>query len=126
MKPNTIKITYWILTILFSLAMFMDGIGGVTQQEAGKEVMVHLGYPMYFLIIVGIAKLLGVIAVLQTKFKTIKQWAFAGFTINLYGAFMSRAFVGDGIGLLFPIIVVLVLLFVTYYFWKKYEQLKTI
>lgn len=46
---------YWIATITFALMMIMDGFGGVTQQEAGKEVLKHLGYPMYMLIIVGLS-----------------------------------------------------------------------
>ncbi|WP_316804054.1 DoxX family protein [Pedobacter nototheniae] len=113
---------YWIATIIFSLMMIMDGIGGVTQQEAGKEVMRHLGYPMYFLIISGTAKLLGVIAILQTKFKAIKEWAFAGFAFNFIGAFASRSFAGDGISLLIPPVVALIILFIPYFLWKKYEQ----
>jgi hypothetical protein len=126
MKPKTIKITYWVLTILFALAMLGDSYGGITQQQAGKDVLQHLGYPMYALIIFGVAKLLGAIAILQTRFNTIKEWAYAGFAFNFIGAVASRAFAGDGLGLLIPPLVMLVIMFVTYYFWKKYEQLNTI
>lgn len=110
---------YWIATIIFALMMLMDGFGGITQQEAGKEVLKHLGYPMYLLIIVGIAKLLGALAILQQKFVAIKEWAFAGFTINFIGAFASRAFVGDGVALLIPPLVALVIMFIPYILWKK-------
>ena len=123
MTPKTTKNIYWITTLLFALMMFMDGIGGVTQQEAGQEVMIHLGYPLYFLIIAGIAKLLGVVAIVQTKFKVIKEWAYAGFAFNFIGAFASRAFLHDGIfETIFPLII-LGILFVPYSFWKKYETL---
>ncbi|WP_431294086.1 DoxX family protein [Pedobacter sp. P26] len=98
---------YWIATITFALMMIMDGFGGVTQQEAGKEVLKHLGYPMYMLIIVGIAKLLGSLSILQNKYTTIKEWAYAGFAINFIGAFASTAFVGDGVSLLIPPLVAL-------------------
>jgi uncharacterized membrane protein YphA (DoxX/SURF4 family) len=110
---------YWIATIIFALMMIMDGFGGITQQEAGKEVLKHLGYPMYLLIIVGIAKLLGAVSILQNKFTVIKEWAYAGFAINFIGAFASRAFVGDGIPLLIPPIIALAIMFIPYILWKK-------
>jgi len=114
-----LKMWYWIATIIFALMMIMDGFGGITQQEAGKEVLKHLGYPMYLLIIVGIAKLLGAASILQNKFKTIKEWAYAGFAINFIGAFASRAFVGDGISLLIPPLIALIIMFIPYILWKK-------
>jgi uncharacterized membrane protein YphA (DoxX/SURF4 family) len=110
---------YWIATIIFALMMIADGFGGITQQEAGKEVLKHLGYPMYLLIIVGIAKLLGAVSILQNKFTVIKEWAYAGFAINFIGAFASRAFVGDGIPLLIPPIIALAIMFIPYILWKK-------
>ncbi|MNK68541.1 hypothetical protein D3C87_878990 [compost metagenome] len=91
------------------------------QQEAGKEVLKHLGYPMYLLIIVGIAKILGAMAILQQKFVAIKEWAFAGFAINFIGAFASRAFVGDGAALLIPPLVALAILFIPYILWKRMQ-----
>ncbi len=115
-------IFYWIATIVFALFMLLDGIGGVTQQEAGQEVMRHLGYPMYLLIIFGSAKLLGVVAILQTKFSAIKEWAYAGFAFNFIGAFASRAFAGDSIGLVIFPVVMLAIMFVPYFLWKKNEQ----
>ena len=114
-----LKTWYWITTIIFALMMIMDGVGGITQQEAGKEVLKHLGYPMYLLIIVGIAKLLGAVSILQNKFTTIKEWAYAGFAINFIGAFASRAFVGDGMSLLIPPLIALVIMFIPYILWKK-------
>jgi DoxX-like family len=126
MKPKTIKILYWTLTILFALFMLMDGFGGVTRQQAGVEVMQHLGYPIYAMSIFGIAKLLGAVAVLQDKFRTIKEWAYAGFTFSFIGAMMSRAFVGDQVGwILFPLIPIAIL-FASYYFWKKFSALPAV
>jgi hypothetical protein len=110
---------YWIATIIFALMMIMDGFGGVTQQEEGKEVLKHLGYPMYMLIIVGVAKLLGALSILQNKYTVIKEWAYAGFAINFIGAFASRAFVGDGASLLIPPLVAFVIMFIPYILWKK-------
>jgi uncharacterized membrane protein len=126
MNPKAIKTTYRILTIVFALLMLMDGSAGVVKEKTGQEVMNHLGYPIYIMVITGAFKILGAIAILQNKYKTIKEWAFAGFAINFIGAFASRAFMGDAIGLLIPPLVVLAVMFVVYYFWKKFETVKTI
>ncbi|MBC7488183.1 MAG: DoxX family protein [Cytophagaceae bacterium] len=123
MKPKTINISYWIFTILFCAAMLMDGIAGLMRVQDGKEGLAHLGYPEYLLSIVGIAKVLGVLAILQTKFKVIKEWAYAGFTINFIGASLSHLFVGDSIGMFFMPLVVLAFMFASYYLWKQKESL---
>ena len=124
MKVKTVRTIYWILTVLFALAMLGDAYGGITRQQAGVDVLNHLGYPLYNLPMFGIAKLLGAIAILQNKFRTIKEWAFAGFAFNFIAAFLSRAIVGDSIGLLVPPIVMLIIMSVIYYFWKKHDSTK--
>jgi hypothetical protein len=118
-KPKTLEISYWAATIIFALLLVMDGIGGITQAEAGKEALVHLGYPMYLLTLMGVAKLLAAVAIVQTKFMTLKEWAFAGFAMTCVGAFWSRAAVGDAIGLLTFPVVFLVIMLVPYVLWKK-------
>lgn len=119
MKPKTIKTLYWIFTILLALLLAFDGIGGVTRQQAGQDVMRHLGYPVYLLSIVGIAKLLAVVAILQNRFKTIKEWAYAGIVINHYGAAASHAFAGDpAFEIIFPVLM-LIIVFIPYFLWKK-------
>jgi hypothetical protein len=123
MTPKTIKIIYWILTVLFGLAMLGDAYGGISKQQAGQDVMRHLGYPIYIMVITGGFKLLGAIAILQNKFKTVKEWAFAGFAINFIGAMASRAFVGDEIGLLIPPLVMLAVMSILYYVWKRYDAI---
>jgi len=97
MKSKTIKIMYWILTVLFALAMLFSGVSELVQSKQANEVMRHLGYPIYVNTIIGVAKILGVIAILQTKFRTIKEWAYAGFTIDFIGASASMLFAGNGI-----------------------------
>ena len=121
MKPKTIKIIYWITTLLFSLLMLMDGMAGLMRVEGGKQGMIHLGYPMYILSIVGMAKVLGVIAIVQTKYQIVKEWAYAGFAITFIGACASRAFAGDGPGLLIPPLIMLAFMFLTYFLWKRYK-----
>src|SRR5882757_369299 len=122
MKSKTVGITYWILIIFFAALMLADGIAGVMREIHGQEGLKHLGYPVYLMTIVGIAKILGVIAILQTKYTTIKEWAFAGFTFNFIGASMSHYFAGDDIGMVLMPVVGLAILFLVYFFWKRFEQ----
>lgn len=117
-----IKITYWIVLALFSLMMLLDGISGIMQIEDGKKAFDQLGYPYYLMTIVGVSKLLGVAGLLQNKWKTLKEWAFAGFVFNFIGASASWFLSGGPIGFaLIPWVMLLVLL-VLYALWKKQAQ----
>ena len=86
--------------------------------------MLHLGYPLYFLYLLGISKVLGVLAIAYNKYKKLKEWAYAGFTIDIISASLSFAFVGDPLSAaIFPLII-LAVMFLSYYFWKKKEALQ--
>jgi Zn-dependent protease with chaperone function len=122
MNKKAIKITYWIVTILFSFFMLLDGIVGIIRIDDAKEIMIHLGYPIYVLTIIGIGKVLGTIGILQNKSNVLKEWAYAGFTINFLGAFASRILVGDGIGLIISPLIFLAVMFISYFLWKKLEK----
>ncbi|MEO3403610.1 DoxX family protein [Mucilaginibacter sp. CAU 1740] len=124
MKPKTIKTLYWIFTILFALAMLGDAYGGITMQQAGKDSLAKLGYPMYLLVIMGSAKIFGIIAILQTRYRIIKEWAYSGFTISFIGAFLSWTVVGGGPANYIAPLVMLAVMFFTYFLWKKYESVK--
>lgn len=122
MKSRKLPVIYWIITIFFALSMFLDGIAGVLRVQGGKEALAILGYPEYCLSILGIAKLFGSIAVIQPTFRTFKEWAYAGFTFIFIGGFASHAFTGDGIGMLFPPLIMLAIMFASYFLWKKIES----
>ncbi len=124
MKPRTIKTLYWTVTILYCLFFLMDGVMGMMRIEQGKEIMAHLGYPVYVMTILGVAKVSGALAILQGRFSTLKEWAYAGFTIHFIGACASRAFAGDSIGLILSPLIFMAFLFLSYFLWKKVEQYK--
>lgn len=63
--------------------------------EPQQETMANLGYPEYLMTILGVAKILGVIALLSPGLPLLKEWAYAGFTFDLVGASASHAFVSD-------------------------------
>jgi hypothetical protein len=121
MSPKSLRIAYWSATVLFALLLVMDGIGGVTRAAAGQEALLHLGYPLYLLPFFGVAKILAAVAILQTRFRAIKEWAFAGFAFSCAGALWSRAVVGDTAELLFPI-VFFAIAAVPYVLWRKAQS----
>ena len=122
MKTKTWNIAYWTVAVFFCGSMLMAGVVEAMQTEEDKEIMRHLGYPNHVLLVNGIAKILGSLALLQTRFRTIREWAYAGFTINMIGAFAARASARDSAGLIASPLVALGIVFLFYFLWKKKEQ----
>lgn len=89
------KIIYWVATIWLSLGMVSTGIVQLIQMEEEAQKMKALGYPMYFLSIIGTWKLLGVLAILIPKLPLVKEWAYAGFFFLMSGAIFTHLAVGD-------------------------------
>jgi uncharacterized membrane protein YphA (DoxX/SURF4 family) len=110
------KIIYWIATIWLSLGMVSTGIVQLIKLKEEVEMMEHLGYPLYFLTIIGVWKILGVIAILVPKFPLIKEWAYAGFFFAMSGAVFSHLAVGDDAKEFFGPVLLLVLTAVSWYF----------
>lgn len=110
------KIIYWIATIWLSLGMVSSGIVQLLQVKEEVDMMTHLGYPLYFLTIIGVWKMLGVIAVLIPKFPLVKEWAYAGFFIAMTGAVISHIALGDGLKEIFGPVLLIVLTIVSWYF----------
>ncbi len=88
-------IGYWLATGVFCLAMAAGGTLNLLRAEVQKESITALGYPVYLMSILGVAKVLGVTALLIPGAPRLKEWAYAGFTFDLLGASASHAVVGD-------------------------------
>jgi len=117
------KIIYWISTLWLCLGMTATGMVQLLKMPAEGQVsppgvygITHLGYPVYFLTLLGVLKLLGVIALLAPKFPMLKEWAYAGFFFIMFGAIYSHIAVGDPAKELFPSLLLLVLTVVSWYF----------
>jgi hypothetical protein len=119
MQQKTIKILYWVITILFVAFMLFGAISELMQVESAQKALTDLGYPVYLNYILGTAKIIGAIVLLQWSFKTVKEWAYAGFTIDILGAAGSVFLIGGGIGPALFTLVFLVPLFLSYWLWKK-------
>lgn len=89
------KIIYWIATLWLALGMVSTGIVQLIKMEEEVDMMKRLGYPLYFLTILGTWKMLGVVAVLVPKFQIGKEWAYAGFFFAMSGAIISHLAIGD-------------------------------
>ena len=113
---KTNKIIYWIATIWLALGMLSTGIVQLIKMEEEISMMTNLGYPLYLLTILGVWKILGVIAVLIPKFPLLKEWAYAGFFFAMSGAIISHLAVGDAAKDFFGPTLLLILTFVSWYF----------
>jgi uncharacterized membrane protein YphA (DoxX/SURF4 family) len=119
----TRKIIYWISTLWLASGMLATGTLQLFKAKAegalappGVYGITHLGYPVYFLTILGVWKILGVVAVLIPKFPLVKEWAYAGFFFTMSGAAFSHIAVGDTTKELVPSLLLLVLTAVSWYF----------
>lgn len=121
---KSLKITYYAVTILFSAFMLVDGIAGLMRIPEGQEIMEHLGYPVYILSILGAAKVLGAIGILQNRFSLMKEWAYAGFTFHFLGAAASRAFAGDSLILIISPLLFMSIMFISYFLWKPVQRVR--
>lgn len=123
-NPKTIKILYWTFTILYALFMLFSAFSEIMQTDSAKAALIALGYPIYLNFILGIAKIAGAVAMVQTKFKTIKEWAYAGFAIDLIGAGASYLLNGNGFIPLLFLIPFFAVLCASYFLWKKMENVR--
>lgn len=104
------RIMYWIFTGLLAALMVMGSIPDILSVQSAVDLFNHLGYPVYLLPFLGIAKLLGVIAIVTPGFPRLKEWAYAGFVFDLAGAMYSSIAVGDPVSnwMTFPIGFILI------------------
>jgi|SRR6266487_1969168 len=117
---KTNKIIYWIATIWLSLGMLSTGAVQLFKVKGdgpgSVDSMTHLGYPVYFVTILGIYKILGVVALLIPKFPLLKEWAYAGFFFMMSGAVFTHIVASNSMSEIFPSLLLLILTVVSWYF----------
>jgi len=91
------SIAYWIVTSVAAVAFAIPGAANLRHVPHIAQDMAHLGYPSYFLTLLGTWKLLAAIAILIPRFRRLKEWAYAGMIFDLTGAAFSRAAMQDGL-----------------------------
>ena len=86
---------YWITTGILASAVLSGGIAQLAGQPQAVEGVLHLGYPAYFITLLGFWKVLGAVAILFPGFRRLKEWAYAGIFFEMTGAAVSHAVCGD-------------------------------
>ncbi len=108
MSEKQLKIAYFLSTGLFCLMVLPGAIADLVQPQVAVDMMVTLGLPLALLTLLGIWKLLGVVAVLLPNTNRIKEWAFAGFAFDLTGASYLHGAAGDWAGVVPPLVILAV------------------
>jgi hypothetical protein len=109
-------IIYWIATLWLSLGMVSTGVVQLIRMPEEVERINRLGYPVYFLTLIGVWKMLGVVAVLMPKLALLKEWAYAGFFFAMTGAIISHVAMNDPASELFGPSLLVVLTVTSWYF----------
>ena len=117
-NPKAGTIAFWIVTALFCLQMSFTAYAQLRLPQVA-EAFLHLGFPAYFRVELSWAKLLGVILLLAPVPARLREWAYAGFAINLASALIAHLSVGDGPAAWGPSAVTSVLWGLSYFFWRR-------
>jgi hypothetical protein len=121
---KTLKISYWTTTGIFSAMMLLSGFMYFTSPEVEKS-FVHLGFPNYFRIELGIAKFLGAaILIIPIISSRLKEWAYAGFGITLISACTAHLASVDPASTWITTLVVLAILATSYITYHKLHDVK--
>ena len=83
-------IIYWLTTAILAMELLVGGVWDLLMLPQVREIIHRVGYPVYFLLILGVWKLLGSIAIIIPRFPRLKEWAYAGVVFNLTGALASN------------------------------------
>ena len=90
-------VTYWIATSLVAAELVLGGIWDILRIPLVRDVVTQLGYPTYFLVLLGVWKLLGAAALLVPRFPLAKEWAYAGVFFVFSGAIVSHLVTGKDV-----------------------------
>ena len=94
-RSKGLVIGFWVATGLFCLQMSFTAYAQLKLPQVA-EAFAHLGFPPYFRVELSWAKLIGVVLLLAPVPSRLKEWAYAGFAINLASALIAHVAVGDG------------------------------
>ena len=123
MSTKALRVTFWITTVLFAVPLAWSAVQYLIEAPKMVATMTdHLGYPLYFTKILGVAKIAGVVALLAPFTRRIKEWAYAGFTFDLLGAAASHIASRDGLLIASIPLGFLVVLAASYISWHRLWQ----
>jgi hypothetical protein len=115
-----IVIAFWIITAIFCLQMVFTAYAELRLPQVA-QAFTHLGFPAYFRVELSYAKLVGVVLLLAPVPARLKEWAYAGFAIDLVSALIAHLAVGDGPDAWGWAVAISVLWALSYYFWRRLQ-----
>ncbi|TYP74608.1 DoxX family protein [Paenibacillus methanolicus] len=116
------KIAYWIITACTLIGFALSAYNELAQTpKTFTQTTELLGYPAYFLTLLGVAKIIGIGVLLVPKYYRLKEWAYAGLTIDCISAFWSQIAVGNPMGSI-QAVVVLFFVLLSYYLLRRMER----
>jgi uncharacterized membrane protein YphA (DoxX/SURF4 family) len=119
-KMTRDKIIYWAATGLVAAGMGMSAFMYLSNNPELMNNFQALGLPAYFVMVLGVAKLLGAVALVAPVWARLKEWAYAGFTFTFLGAVWTH--IATGTPWVAPLIALLILT-VSYAFWLRVKDL---
>jgi hypothetical protein len=117
---------YWICTVLLALWLTPSGVLDIMRVPGVIRILEHLGYPAYVGLILGVGKVLGIAAIFYPRTRVLREWAYAGITFDLLGAFISHSAVHDPIGVRIVPLVVLGLAAGSYFMRPEQVKLRAV
>jgi hypothetical protein len=117
-RSKGMVIGFWIVTALFCLQIGFTAYAQLRLPQVAAA-FTHLGFPAYFRVELSWAKLLGVVLLLAPVPARLKEWAYAGFAINIASALIAHFSMGDGPEALSPSAATGVLWGLSYFFWRS-------
>jgi hypothetical protein len=91
-------VAYWLATVLVAAELGLGGSWDIARLPFVRDLVTHLGYPPYFLVLLGSWKVLGAVALLVPRRALLKEWAYAGAFFTYTGAIASHLTTGYGLG----------------------------
>lgn len=119
-----IKIFYWIITGLMAALLGLGAFFDAISAPEAVESITKLGYPKYIIPFLGVAKLLGIIAILIPGYPRVKEWAYAGLIFDLTGATYSGIAIGEDFVLIAVMIIPFALVIGSYLLYHKLRKQK--
>ena len=122
-RSKRMVLAFWVVTALFCLQMGFTAYAQLTLPQVA-EAFTHLGFPAYFRVELSCAKLLGIVLLLAPVPARLKEWAYAGFAIDIASAVIAHLAVGDGPQAWSWAAATGVLWGLSYFFWRRLEAIR--
>ena len=120
-RDRRITVGFWVVTALFCLQMAFTAYAQLMLPQV-SDAFTHLGFPAYFRVEVSWAKLVGVLILLAPAPARLKEWAYAGFAIDLGSAIYAHVAVGDGPEAWGWAAATGVLWALSYFLWRRIQE----